>query len=55
VLGVWGGGGGWWGGGGGAREGVGGATACFTVQTVIRFSRTLVNVMGECCANETVQ
>ena len=30
-------------------------TACFTFQTVIRLSRTLVNVMGECFANETVQ
>jgi len=30
-------------------------TACFTFQTVFRFSRTLVNVMGECFANETVQ
>jgi len=31
------------------------ATTCFTFQTVIRFSRALVNVMGECFASEIVQ
>ena len=30
-------------------------TDYFTFQPVIRFSRTLVNVKGECFANETVQ
>ena len=29
-------------------------TACFTFQTVMRFSRELVNVMGECIASEIV-